>query len=222
MKTPSLAAALVLAVTLSSVETGSAQPVAQPSRLEPLDAAGKVTYYIGAGAPGSGYVAGDDELAAWALGAWQRAAPEGALVFTPSEEEAALVRVYFVAAGFGQYGEARALDLGGRRGAAVYIRPDTSALGTAIAGLTTTDPLLRDAIVYLTCLHELGHALGLLHTADFADIMYSFQFGGDIPAYFGRYREQLDERADIARVSGLSAGDIARLRTLYAEPPKDQ
>ena len=221
MKTPTFAS-LVLAATLSPAGTGNAQPVAHPGRLEPLDAAGQVTYHIGTGAPGSGYVAGDDELAVSALRAWQQAAPEGALVFTPSEEDRALVRVYFVAAGFGQYGEARALDVGGRRGAAVYIRPDTSALGADIAALATADPLLRDAIVYLTCVHELGHALGLRHTADFADIMYSFQFGGDIPAYFGRYREQLDDRADIARVSGLSPGDIARLRALYAELPEDQ
>jgi hypothetical protein len=192
---------------------------AQFERLDP----GTVTYYIGAGSPGSGYAAGDAELAVWALGTWQRAAPEGALVFEPGAEETALVRVYFVTAGFGQYGEARALDVGGRRGAAVFIRPDTRALGADIASLTAADPLLRDAIVYLTCLHELGHALGLQHTADFADIMYSFQFGGDIPAYFGRYREQLETRADIARASGLSAGDIARLATLYRElPPKDQ
>jgi hypothetical protein len=190
---------------------------AQLDRLDP----GTITYYIGAGAPGSGYVAGDDELAVWALGAWQRAAPEGALRFTRSAEEAALVRVYFVAAGFGQYGEARALDVGGRRGAAVYIRPDTSALGADIAILTAADPLLRDAIVYLTCVHELGHALGLLHTADFADIMYSFQFGGDIPAYFGRYRKQLGGRADMAHVSGLSAGDVARLGALYGAAPRE-
>jgi hypothetical protein len=207
---------------LALVSTADAQPNAHPGRLEPIDGAGTVTYYIGAGAPGSGYAAGDDELAVWALAAWQRAAPEHALGFTPSAEEAALVRIYFVAAGFGQYGEARALDLDGRRGAAVYIRPDTSALGADIANLTAADPLLRDAIVYLTCVHELGHALGLQHTADFADIMYSFQFGGDIAAYFGRYREQLGTRADIARVSGLSAGDVGRLRALYKEPLSDQ
>jgi hypothetical protein len=52
--------------------------------------------------------------------------------------------------------------------------------------------------------------------------MYSFQFGGDIAAYFGRYREQLGTRADIARVSGLSAGDVGRLRALYKEPLTDQ
>ena len=57
---------------------------------------------------------------------------------------------------------------------------------------------LRDTIVYLTCLHESGHALGLVHTRAFADIMYSFQYGGDITAYFERYRVQLKMRADIA------------------------
>jgi hypothetical protein len=211
--------ALALAV-LGSFATADAQPVAHADRLEP-DGAGTITYYIGAGAPGSGYAAGDDELAVWALEAWQRAAPESALVFTASAEEAALVRVYFVGAGSGQYGEARALDVGGRRGAIVYVRPDTSALGADIARLTAADPLLRDAIVYLTCVHELGHALGLPHTADFIDIMYSFQFGGDVPEYFGRYREQLNTRADIARVSGLSAGDVGRLRALYQEPLED-
>ena len=201
--------------------TADAQLAADPGRLDRLDAGGTVTYYIGAGTPGSGYEAGDEELAVWALEAWQRAAPPGALAFTPGAEQQALVRVYFVSAGFGQYGEAHALEVDGRRGAAVFIRPDTSALGEDIAALTAADPLLRDAIVYLTCLHELGHALGLRHTADFADIMYSFQYGGDIPAYFGRYRAELDARADIAHASGLSAGDVARLGALYAEPPRE-
>ena len=39
----------------------------------------------------------------------------------------------------------------------------------------TADALLRETIVYLTCLHESGHAFGLPHTRNFADIMYSFQ-----------------------------------------------
>jgi hypothetical protein len=202
----------------SAVCAGAASAQSTPTarRLDGFDGGGTVTYYVAAGTPDSGYAMGDDELAVWALAAWQRNAPQDALAFEPSAEEEALVRVYFVSAGAGQYGEAHALDLGGRRGAAVYIRPDTSALGADIAARTAADPLLRDAIVYLTCLHELGHALGLEHTADFEDIMYSFQFGGDIPAYFGRYREQLRERTDIARVSGLSAGDVARLRALYS------
>ena len=61
--------------------------------------------------------------------------------------------------------------------------------------------------MYLTCLHESGHALGLEHTRSFADIMYSFQYGGDIPEYFGRYRRKLQTREDIRKNPGLSAAD---------------
>ena len=60
-------------------------------------------------------------------------------------------------------------------------------------------------------LHELGHALGLMHTADQRDIMYFFGYGGDIVEYFARYRRQLRERSDIRSISGLSASDIERL-----------
>ena len=80
------------------------------------------------------------------------------------------------------------------------------------------DPLLRETIVYLTCLHESGHAFGLAHTHNFADIMYSFQYGGDIAAYFGRYRARLKTRADIAGIRAFRTrtvrhfGDEARLQ----------
>jgi predicted Zn-dependent protease len=110
----------------------------------------------------------------------------------------------------------RPLIVDGRPGAAVFIRPDVDALGQDIARRARGDVLLRDSIVYLTCLHELGHALGLTHTRDFRDIMYSFGFGGDVVEYFVRYRTQLRSRNDIAAVSGLSAADVSRIKAMYA------
>jgi hypothetical protein len=64
--------------------------------------------------------------------------------------------------------------------------------------------------------HETGHALGLPHTSDFADIMYSFQYGGDIAEYFGRYRRKLSARADIRKNAGMSDEDRKRVSALFA------
>jgi hypothetical protein len=187
--------------------------------LGPLDGDGRVTYFIAAPPTGVESRPGDAELALWALESWQRAA-RGAVRFVPAaSEEEALVRLYWAPAAGGQYGEMRALEVDGRRGAAVYIRPDTAALGDDIAQRARLDALFRDTIVYLTCLHELGHALGLAHTAEFADVMYFFGFGGDITEFFARYRRTLRERTDIRSSSGLSAGDLEQLEALYALAP---
>jgi hypothetical protein len=179
-----------------------------------LDATRPITYFIAEGSERTGFRRGDRQLAEWAFAAWQRSAA-GGLRLEAAPESTALLRLYWAEPNDGQYGEMRPLTVGGQRGAAVFIRPDMESLGPDIAARARTDTLLRDAIVYLTCVHELGHAFGLSHTAEFKDIMYFFGYGGNIVEYFGRYRRQLGSRNDIAGASGLSEADVARLTALY-------
>lgn len=188
--------------------------VAQPRRLRALDTSGPIGTFIADGDQRERYRPADRQLAQWALDAWQRAAGS-VLRLTSAPEASARVRLYWAGPRSGQYGEMRPLQVDGRVGAAVFIRPDTASLGPDIDALAASDPLFRDTIVYLTCVHELGHAFGLEHTADFRDIMYSFQYGGDIVEYFSRYRRRLKDRDDIARTSGMSEGDVATARALY-------
>ena len=145
----------------------------------------------------------DPELARWALEAWQKSGA-GALILKPAtQEQSARLRIHWVTGRSQLYGEARPFAFEGKRGADVYVLPSIARAGE--------DPLLRETVVYLTCLHETGHALGLAHTDAFADIMYTFQFGGNIAEYFGRFRRQLKTRPDIARTNAISEADRAAL-----------
>jgi hypothetical protein len=156
----------------------------------------------------------DPQLAEWALAAWQKASNGKLRLEKAADRERAHIRIHWASAAQGLYGEARPILVDGQRGAEVYVLPDLRAMGPDIASLAARDELFRDAVVYLTCLHESGHALGLSHTTDFADIMYTFAAGGDIPEYFGRYRRRLRSRADIPANAGMSPQDQARLMRL--------
>ena len=175
----------------------------------------KVTYFIADGSGHRGFRPSDKQLALWALADWQRHAPDG-MQLEATDESNALIRLFWTESGDGRYGEMKPLDVGGRRGAAVFIQPDVSVLGPDVARRMSADDLFRETIVYLTCLHELGHAFGLAHTRDFGDIMYFFGYGGDVVEYFERYRKRLGSRADIATTSGLSSGDIQRFSLALA------
>ena len=164
----------------------------------------------------SGCRASDRELAEWSLRAWERASEGRLRIVKAASREKALLRFRWVTQREGLYGEARPILVDGKPGAELYIRPEMDGLGEDIAAAAAKDPLLRDAIVYLTCLHESGHGLGLRHTAKFDDIMYSFGHGGDIGEYFGRYRRKLQSRADIAKESGVSAADREALARAVA------
>jgi hypothetical protein len=180
-----------------------------PRALEP--ARGPLTVFIAEGQSRSGYQPSDRQLAQWALDAWAKNTDAG-LVWHASPENEAVIRLYWTPPRIQAFGEVQPIEVNGQPGSAVFVRADTRQLGDALATLVKQDPLWRDIIVYLTCVHELGHALGLAHTANFSDIMYSFQYGGDIAEYFGRYRRQLKSRSDIPSASPFSAADIQRLR----------
>ena len=147
-------------------------------------------------------LAADMDLARWALSAWERAS-DGKLRFTETKDRTnALIRFRWADKDSGLYGEAVPISVNGRRGRDLHILINQDR---------SDDHLLRDTVVYLTCLHESGHALGLEHTRAFADIMYNFQYGGDITEYFGRYRRLLKSREDIRANPGMSSADRAAL-----------
>lgn len=159
--------------------------------------------------PATGCQADDAVLARWALQSWE-AASQGKLHFVETKDQSnALFRFVWATPDGGLYGETVAINVNGKRGSQIRIVNTTQGV---------KDRLLRDTIVYLTCLHESGHALGLKHTAEFADIMYFFGFGGDTNEYFGRYRRKLSVREDIRKNSGLSPADRAHLLEAL-EPP---
>lgn len=163
----------------------------------------------------SGCEIGDEELARWALNAWQ-GETGGGVTAAPASKEAARIKIFWASGREGLYGEARGILVDGKPGAEIHIRPSLEGLGPDVSALGKRDPLFRQTVVYLTCVHELGHALRLPHTREYADIMYNFAYGGDILEYFNRYRRKLKTRSDIPANRGLSEEDARRIRLVYS------
>jgi len=201
---------IVLSLVVFPAQSQGQRPVFQT-----FQAGQSIPTYISPEGPGNR--PGDRALAELALEAWTKAS-NGTLVFRNSEEKRARLRLYWVSAQSGLYGEMRPILVQGRRGAEVFVRPEIEGLGGEIDAAARADSLFRDTVVYLTCLHEIGHALGLDHTANYDDIMFFFGYGGDILNYFQRYRQKIHKREDMAGHWGLSQSDIRRIRKLYPQP----
>ena len=130
------------------------------------------------------------------------------LVAAKTRDEAA-IRVFFVSSD-NVYGEA-----------APRVDPQTGFIGqadVAINSAVPADSLDAGIILYLTALHELGHALGLPHSDTFSAIMYRFRRPDDGARYFGAFKKKVRSLDDVgsARASGLDAEDTAALQALYS------
>jgi matrixin len=152
---------------------------------------------------------GGEALVHRAMQTWVEAS-DGRLAFArePRQHEATL-RVRFITNRDGLYG-----------GTAPHVDPQSGWMASAdimIARDAATSALDRNIIIYLTALHEIGHALGLQHTNDFSTIMYEFSRPDDGERYFSGYRARLRSADDIgsANATGLSPKDVDILRELY-------
>ncbi|MFN8942251.1 MAG: hypothetical protein ACK6DZ_23855 [Acidobacteriota bacterium] len=145
------------------------------------------------------------QLAEWAMEHWARGSEGLIQVRKVAREQDAEIRFRFMEpARRGLYGQNLTHEFNGRVVNEVVINPAMSR--------GEPDALLAEVILFLTCVHESGHALGPEHTRNFADIMYSFQYGGDLASYFERYRQRLKSAADMKSVSPLSANDVKQIK----------
>ena len=140
-------------------------------------------------------------------------ASNGQLTLVKSATRAdAAIRIVFVSSDH-VYGEA-----------APRLDPKTGFIAQADIAINSAvpdDPLDARIVVYLTALHELGHAIGLPHSDTFSAIMYRFRRPDDGRRFFGAFRQKVRSADDIgsARATGLSDQDISALADLYRGSP---
>jgi hypothetical protein len=138
---------------------------------EPLDPRGHISYFIADGIPRSGYRPGDDDLATWALQEWERSS-HGTIQFERTIEESdSLLRIFWLPSALTNIGQSTRFMSMRRIRAMVMVRGNAETWSDPLGTLVKKDPLLRDTVVYLTCLHEIGHALGLDHSSSQNDVM---------------------------------------------------
>jgi hypothetical protein len=151
---------------------------------------------------------GAAELVERAMKVWSDASEGRLTLARAATRDVAAIRVFFVQSDT-NYGEA-----------SPRVDPATGSIAradVAINAAVPDDPMDARIVVYLTALHELGHAIGLPHSDTFSAIMYRFRRADDGARYFGAYRRKLRSLDDIgsARATGLDPEDIAALRGLY-------
>ena len=153
------------------------------------------------------------DLAQWAMESWAKGS-EGSLRVerVDQPDKADIIFRWVNPRRRGLYGQSMPMQREGKVISEITINPSIESLGPEMTAAVAKDPLYGDVILYLTCVHEAGHALGPVHSRDYADIMYSFEFGGDFVAYFQRFRSRIKSFEDIAKVSALSQGDIRQIK----------
>lgn len=157
------------------------------------------------------------DLAQWAMEAWAKASGGVLRVQRVEEPDDAEIRFRWVNPQRpGLYGQSLTTVREGKTISEVVINPSLESLGGNMVAQALKDKLFGDVILFLTCVHEAGHALGPVHTRDYADIMYSFEFGGDFIGYFDRYRQKLQSGDDMKKQSPFSRNDVRQIKEAVA------
>ena len=163
------------------------------------------------------------DLAQWAMEAWARASDGLMRVARVDRPEDAEIRFRWVNPRRpGLYGQSLTTVRDGKPISEVVINPSLESLGGDMLARSLQDRLFGDVILFLTCVHEAGHALGPVHTREYEDIMYSFEFGGDFAAYFDRYRKKLQSMDDMKKQSPFSANDLRQIKEAAARRTQNE